>query len=139
MSTFDSKSLLQFHPPRYLCKQCCAIFVSGWEFHQRGSFECPVCRVEYVAGQDGSPSRPSEFLDQAGYGVSFQNKFEQASRLAAIGMRDRDSYTSINLLLSAIEASKAFVHVATFNVSDLFIGALKLAALSRDVRLVIGC
>lgn len=129
MSTFDIATLLHFDPPEFLCANCTRIFhrseVEHFEF-ETDWLKCPICGKHY--------SNRNEFIK-----VDIDNIVEHSRNLANIANAMKQSIQDkkippLRILLIALGSARTFIHITTFNMSHILLGALKLVSQNVDVR-----
>jgi hypothetical protein len=153
--SFDIDSLLRFNPPQYLCKKCYALLNSlSVDVIRKGEIgeikvTCPICGVQYCSTQARLLSA-YKFLSDNGLKLQFNDLIGHSRKLASIAQRarvaltpqtngrsPRSSYPPMRTLLDALINAEEFVHFATYGISDMILGALKLAAQHVAVRGII--
>ncbi len=135
MPSFDLDSLLNFSPPEYLCERCLALLALSPDVRVG---RCPVCAVSYVPTAEFPTC--GAYLESRGKRLRFADSLEHGRELAMIARQARANspdYPPMRALLAAVAAAEQFVHVTTYGVSALLLGALKLAAQRVDVRAVV--
>ena len=147
---FDIESLLTFHPPKYFCEKCYGLItkdVFGWPSEK---IECPICGVEYVPTEEYNKWEAGKYLSVKNLEIKFSDIIAHSRILAGIARRAKyflkskkekiiynHDVTPMRALLSSLCYAQNFVHFITFGISTMFLGALKLAAQSIDVRGII--
>ena len=135
MQPFDLDSLLNFSAPEYLCERCLALLAATPDVRVG---RCPVCGVSYVPTAEFPTC--AAYLDSRHLRLRFADPLAHGRDLALVARQARANspgYPPMRALLAAISAAEQFVHVTTYGVSALLLGALKLAAQRVDVRGVV--
>ncbi len=135
MQPFDLDSLLNFSPPEYLCERCFALLALSPDVRVG---RCPVCGVSYVPTAEFPTC--GTYLESKQLRLRFNDPLAHGRELALIARQGRANapdYPPMRALLAALAAAEQFVHVTTYGVSALLLGALKLAAQRVDVRGVV--
>ncbi|MFQ5852200.1 MAG: phosphatidylserine/phosphatidylglycerophosphate/cardiolipin synthase family protein [Candidatus Binatia bacterium] len=134
MTAFDIENLLEFNPPGCHCEKCLALLSSPLHLTYKGSrLFCPTCGVEYIRTEEFK--HPHQYLDSMGCNIEFNEIVEHARGLARIAWQIRNSKCPpLSGLLRALNAAQQFIHFATWNISHVMIGALKMAAQRVNVR-----
>lgn len=141
MAGFDITSILDFRPPRYLCYHCRGLFkkfrdvpVQGDPWHPRVC--CPVCECEYIQDKDLPYTSPGQFLVDSGFTVEYgRDLFEHAQILATLIKTSQGRYPwpTMRLFFEILSRAKHFVHFASWGISHLMIGALKITSMRVPV------
>jgi hypothetical protein len=148
---FDAKSLIDCHFPRIICPRCGAIGVDVpfryvLQEHQKQS-NCPVCKVKWDVSDIFTDTHiswdkffslyfsliPQDLLQQAKRLAVIATAYEQPEHYAPI-----DRLSPLQMVLWLIARSEHFIHFATWNISNDFLGALAVAATKIPVRGIIG-
>lgn len=142
MPGFDIRTILEFRPPKYLCASCRGLFrtfeipstndTDPWG----GDPTCPVCKCGYVRGQYAD-----ERLTAAQYLATSQlvvehgrDLLQHAINLATLVEKAEQSnrwtkpWPTMRLLFESLAQARYFVHFASWGVSHLLIGALKITS-----------
>lgn len=139
---FDIQTLLNYKPPRFVCKRCLAIlFDSPYSFRTRRAV-CPACGVEYVPGFGfDDPRDVDRYLQSGRCAIQFHDSIAHAKRLAGIARRFERSVAgeqlappAIKFLYDALDAAQVFVHFSSWGTDLVMLGALKLLAARLPVR-----
>lgn len=146
MPGFDITSILDFQPPRFICPYCRGLFphfkwvrVDGRPIWEREL--CPVCNSEFVEGTLASEHSggAAEYLKSEGFTIDYgRDLFEHATALATLvkkaqGTNWRKPWPTMRLFLETLSRAKHFVHFASWGVSHLMIGALKITSMRVPV------
>lgn len=140
MSSFDIESLLRFSPPKYLCKNCFALYVDLPTNQERRSVLCEVCGTEYLASDTFPVGYARNYFTSMGLTVQFNDTIAHSKVLATLAERMRDAVQTpgfnlpMEVLLEALHAAKQFIHFTTFGMSLQLVGALRMAAVHTPVR-----
>lgn len=138
MTGFDIKTLVDFQPPKYLCKSCKGILfnvdIEVYKFENKSepAFICPICDQVYIADEIW----PSSYLRKYS-GIEFNDLLGHSQRLAKIikVMETKGQYESpAEALLRTFLEAKQFIHFTTWGISSYFVGALKLVGTRISVR-----
>lgn len=130
VTSFDISTLLNFDPPEFLCNNCMRIFnrseVRDYSF-ERDWLRCPICNKHY--------SNEAEFIS-----IKFDDLMGHSRKLAAIasamykGLRDKKASPPLRVLLGAFLSAESFIHLTSYNMNHVVLGALKLISQQVDVR-----
>ena len=96
---FDITSILDFHPPSYLCPACRGLIDIklswvGENPHRQSKYSCPVCNVEYVQ-EDRDSSDPwdgpsiYDHFRSNGWVIDHKDLFAHATTLAQVVKKSR--------------------------------------------------
>jgi phosphatidylserine/phosphatidylglycerophosphate/cardiolipin synthase-like enzyme len=110
--------------------------------------KCPICGVQYCSTATHPTNKVHQYLRHQGLELWFNDLIEQSRRLASIAQKARNSlnsqtngrspsYPPMRALLAALNNAEKFVHFATYGISDMILGALKMAAQHVVVRGII--
>jgi len=141
--SFDIGTLLEFEPPRYLCERCCGLLrAAPFDWHTRKAV-CPVCQVEYIPTDEYPYIRVGDYLEQEGLGVAFKDLIGHSRSLASIARQMRTAPASPQLpngpsllsgLFQCLLRAERFVHFVSYGMSEMLLGALRMAAQRVAVR-----
>jgi len=140
---FDIEAFLKFNPARYHCQKCLALWKDphgGCEFNRDARFmKCRVCGVRYIPAEGYSVYRIGEYLSrEAAQPLSgVKDIISHGTGLATISStfkRARADYPPFRSLLQAFLHARSFIHFTSWGISQVTLGALKLAAQYVPVR-----
>lgn len=144
MSSFDITSILDFQPPRYICPACRGLVKTFTREYNNDSTlrseSCPVCTVVFV--EDDSPwtgdMNFATHLQTEGLVLDHRDLFNHASALARVvrdsrGSAFREPWPTMRTFFEVISRAKYFVHFASWGISHVMIGALKMASMRVPV------
>jgi PLD-like domain len=139
MSQFDIDDLLEFDPPRYLCKKCFAIDQPPIDqYSEDHPATCSVCGIKYIGTPDYAPWDFDHYLKAEAYtGISFADPMAHAMKLARIARHLRPDTRNRPHLLTLYDlllAAEQFVHFNTWGINQVFIGMLKVISRRVAVR-----
>jgi len=137
---FDITSILDFQPPRLICPACRALLRSI-EFNHKvrpTSYWCPVCEVKFVADPKDSEDPWElgyyEAFRAQGWAVDHKGLFTHATALAEVVRRSRGArWPTMRTFFEVIARAKYFVHFTSWDISHIWIGALKMASVRVPV------
>jgi hypothetical protein len=137
---FDISSLLDFSPPRYQCRRCLALMNHPFKFLTE-DLVCPICSVRYIPTDDFNKYSLVKFFEQEGLAIEFENLINHSRNLASIGKKLTKQSVSkvppVRALMMALSQAQNFVNFTTFNISQILIGTLKMAAQRVSIRGVV--
>ncbi len=137
MSSFDIGTLLDFKPPKYLCKNCKGLLFSLRGDWKTRSTRCPVCGLVYKETEEYPFYKAGEYLENERLGIKFDNSINQGRKLAAIAYsfnKNSKDYPPMRALLEAVSTASQFVHFSTYGLSRSLHGVMKLKAQTIPVR-----
>jgi hypothetical protein len=143
---FDIEQLLAFRPPRYYCEKCLALCIVPKEpaissAPRIGPTVCHVCGVRYEPTESYNRWELARYLEQQGCTLLFRDPVGHAQRLATVARQIRansGSYPPMRCFYDLLGAAEQFIHFATYNISHIMIGALKLASNRVTIRGIVG-
>ena len=128
---FDISSLLFLDPPEFLCKNCFYLLGSSTirEYDFENWFSCPECGKYHYNQND--------FIK-----ITFADLISHSRKLASIGQLMEANLKSgqvppMRILLSALRNAQGFVHLTTYGMSHVLLGALKVVSQEIHVRGVV--
>ncbi len=136
MGNFDILSLLSFDPPGALCKNCQHIFSSRTiiDFDSDDSpleetwLSCPICNQAYYSIEDFIKIQFNDIMkhtrDLANIGKAMENSLKGKER----------KIPPMRIMLTALLNAKFFVHLTTYGISHLLLGALKVTSQQVDIK-----
>lgn len=148
MSGFDIQSLYGFHPGRYRCRKCLALFPDAYlafvDSKEKRTV-CPICGVQYLPTKDFFDWQIEEYLDRHGFSIKFQDLLHHCQQLAGAaqiltGHTQENPFwlpPPITALFAAFSRAQHFIHFTTYGISYVIIGALKVVAQRVAVRGVV--
>jgi len=151
--TFDIKNLLEFDPAEYRCRKCLALLRISLGMDDEGpvlpllnlsegeGLFCPICGVHYlptylpteVIKWEDIESVYSHFKNDWHYSIKNKDLIDHSKTLARMAM-DFDRFPPLRSLFRALHLAKEFVHFTTYGISEIIIGALKMAAVGVPVQ-----
>lgn len=142
MGGYDITSILDFKPPRFICKRCRGL-IDGIEVDwESRSARCPVCDAIYIPDEFSADTYPfhraNKYLADEHFAIRFEDIAAHSRRLAELvvasrGAGRREPWPTMRLLLAALAAAESFVHFASYGISQQLLGALKLTSMRVDV------
>jgi hypothetical protein len=140
MSDFDIGTLLEFKPPKFLCKKCRSLlYKAAMDWKKRLSW-CPVCKVKYVPKDTYEFFQVENYLRDHNKGsnyIEFKDAVAHGQKLAAIAYhfsKDNEWYPPMRAFFEALSIAEKFIHFVTYGLSHSFYGALKLKSQLIPVR-----
>jgi hypothetical protein len=145
---FDIRTILQFQPPKFLCEACRGLFeklesVEGsdpWDDRQ-----CPVCKCTYVKGEYAGESYGAykgayKYLKEQRLNIEHGDSLlSHATALARLVQKSEGRgrweppWPTMRLLFETLTRARHFVHFASWGISHLMIGALKITSMRVPV------
>lgn len=150
MPGFDITSILDFQPPQWICPACRGLVGSFKLKRVEGSgpqakvdwlYFCPECATQLTV-DSWSRSRNvgvTKALTGEGLAVHRNDLFEHATGLAKMVQESRggewvgDPWPTMRLFFEALSRAREFVHFASWGMSHVMIGALKLTSMRVPV------
>lgn len=140
MPGFDITSILDFRPPAYICPACRGLIDNPALLDKANPshYSCPVCAVAYAGDFDASDMwHPGNILSDFrtyGFKIDHGDLFHHATTLADVMQRSRRAnWPTMRTFFEVISRSRYFVHFATWGISHVMIGALKMASMHVPV------
>lgn len=135
---FDIQSLLKFRPYRYQCMKCLALLrdLPGLDkplFKPHETMICPTCGVTYLIPEN---ERYGKWLGYS-FGIARLEGKDDLAHCRELGVvadnfRRRSEtvteFAPLNYLFQAISLANSFIHYTSWGMSQLLMGALKLAS-----------
>jgi DNA-directed RNA polymerase subunit RPC12/RpoP len=140
---FDLKSLLQFDIANYLCENCRALFnlTVTYEIEAHEPVHCPYCNVKYVPVKSGFKSWDlDKYLESEGLRVKFSESelIPHIKNLHLIASKiNQGKISPLRGLFQLLLNAKKFIHITSYGISHVLVGALKTVAQQVDVRCII--
>ena len=145
-SGFDIRSILDFNPPKYVCEACRGLF---WEFDRPEDrwgdrrYWCPSCRTLYELWEQAERKylEPYDYLERKGLVIDYgKDLLSHARTLATLikssaeprGTR-QTGWPTQRLLFETLSRARHFVHFASWGISHVMIGALKVTSMRVPV------
>jgi hypothetical protein len=147
---FDITSILDFHPPSYLCPACRGLVDiklswTGDHPHRQHHYTCPACKVEYIQ-EDRDPSDPwgganiYDHFRSNNWFIDHKDLFAHATTLAEVVKKSRSKgpsapqgWPTARTFFEVISRARYFVHFSSWGISHVMIGALKMASMRVPV------
>jgi hypothetical protein len=138
---FDISSFTQFKPPAARCWLCLAL----WPIELASSvqrFTCPGCNSYYVTHLNSAVSyQNTQVYPGAGRKISFGSEsMAHAIELAQLAEQLREvgegGNPPLRILMKLLSASRAFIHVASFNFDDFTLALLEMSAQTTSIAAI---
>lgn len=148
MPGFDITSILDFKPPRYVCPNCRGLFNALKHSHLQVEGKriwrtyCPICKSEFVKDPDNpwsanADTYPAKFLRESGNTVEYGQDLLEHARILATLIRESSKgahpWPTMRLFFEVLARARHFVHFASWGISHLMIGALKVTSMRIPV------
>lgn len=148
MPGFDITSILDFKPPSYICPNCRGLF-SRFKYVKVDPDDpwggvnrtfCDAGQCEFVLGEFAPEyGAIPQWLKSEGLTIAHgQDLFEHARSFAMLVSQAKGSqwsgpWPTMRLFFETLSRAKHFVHFASWGISHLMIGALKLTSMRVPV------
>lgn len=146
--SFDITSILDFDPPSYVCPACRGLlkdFKQAKRVNRTDPFRywCPVCGVEYVDDDNWAGTSIWSQFRVEGWTLDHRELFAYATALAQVVRNSRSRVLPLSgirkpwpmtrTFLELVSRARYFVHFASWGISHIPIGALKMASMRVPV------
>jgi hypothetical protein len=149
MPGFDITSILDFQPPRYICPNCRGLFKTIQHYKKELQGKnilqpyCPICKSEFVKDPNNpwsADTYPHKFLKESGNTVEYGQELFAHARILATLIRESkgerswtEPWPTMRLFFEVLSRARHFVHFASWGISHLMIGALKVTSMRVPV------